>query len=68
MERVYANNIAYDFETLDDGWIAIYEVNTETGERIPYIQAKDRPHAMTSVNLRERIRVPFGILCANNDD
>lgn len=61
-ERKYANGIAYDFVTESDGWISIYEINPETFEREPLIQAKDEPHALSYINRRERISVPFNVL------
>lgn len=50
-----ANNIEWEFEELQDGWIAIYEVSF--GERIPRVQAKTREFAEQWCDMHERPRV-----------
>lgn len=54
-ERIYFNGIAYDFVTMNDEWIAIFEVCN--GEYIPMIQANDRKHAESWCVLREPVKV-----------
>lgn len=59
METVYKNGLTWKFETLPDGWIAIYLERPDTLELIPRIQAIDREMAMAFVAARERF--PFGV-------
>ena len=59
METVYKNGLTWKFETLPDGWIAIYLEHEETHELIPRIQARNREAAMAYVAMREQM--PFGV-------
>lgn len=41
-------------------WIALFEyVN---GSYIPYIQCKDKEHALSCINVLERLPVPFDVI------
>jgi hypothetical protein len=41
-------------------WIALFEyVN---GSYIPYIQCKDKEHALSCINVLERLSVPFDVI------
>lgn len=62
--KYYANNIEWEFDTLNDGWIAVYML--DNGFKIPAIQAKDIEHAKSYCNLYERVNVPFNII--NEED
>lgn len=46
--------------TMKDTWIALFEyVN---GSYIPYIQCKDKEHALSYINVLERLPVPFDVI------
>lgn len=46
--------------TMEDTWIALFEyVN---GSYIPYIQCKDKEHALSYINVLERPSVPFDVI------
>lgn len=53
-ERKYANGISYVFETMDDGWIGIYQVQEDLSLR-PLIQACDEEKAMDWIVMREPV-------------
>lgn len=59
-ERVYINDIAYNFVKMKDKWIAVFSVRN--GEYIPMIQAKDRAHAVSFCQMREPVNVPVNII------
>ena len=58
-DRRYINGISYLFTVMNDGWIAIFEV--DNGLYIPLIQARDIAHAESWCVMRERPNVPFNI-------
>ena len=51
-----ANRINYEFVTLRDGWIAVFERFGSNYE--PLIQAADEPHAISYCSFREPLTVP----------
>lgn len=57
----YANRIDYEFVTMRDGWIAIFE--RCGGDYTPLIQAADLAHAESYCYLREPVTVPLQTLC-----
>ena len=59
-ERVYINDIAYNFVKMKDEWIAVFSVRN--GEYIPIIQATDRVHAVSLCQMREPVPVPVNII------
>lgn len=59
-ERVYINDIAYNFVKMNDEWIAVFSVRN--GEYIPIIQAQDRVHAVSFCRMREPVNVPVNII------
>ncbi len=58
--RHYANRCDYLFIVELDGWISIIDVTG--GVYSAVIQAKDMPHALEFIVLREPISVPITIL------
>lgn len=58
--RHCANRIEYEFVTLRDGWIAIFE--RCRGGYTPLIQAADMAHAESYCCLREPVTVPLQAL------
>ena len=57
-----ANGIDYELYTLEDGWIAIYEVDSFC-RRIPLIQACDINKAKSFCYMQERASVQLQELC-----
>lgn len=62
METIYGNGMTFKIKQEADGWWSIYEVNDVTKELMPVIQAKDREHALSYINLSEYPRVPFEVI------
>lgn len=58
-ERKYINGISYLFATMNDGWIAVFEI--DGSEYIPKFQAADTKHAASRCNMYERPNVPFNV-------
>ena len=58
--RKHFNGIDYAFATMNDGWIAIFEV--DDGAYIPKMQAADEAHADSWCNRIERPRVQFNVI------
>lgn len=59
-ENKSRNGIDWVFVTMKDTWIALFEyVN---GSYIPYIQCKDKEHALSYINVLERPSVPFDVI------
>ena len=54
----FYNKIKYCLCELQDGWIAIFEINELNGEYIPLIQAYNMNKAIEYCQLREPIPVP----------
>ena len=54
------NGIDYAFATMNDGWIAIFEV--DDGMYIPKMQAADEAHADSWCYMIERPRVQFNVI------
>lgn len=61
METVYGNGMTFKIKQEADGWWSVYEERS-TNELIPVIQAKDREHALSHINMLERPRVSFNVL------
>lgn len=54
------NGIDWVLVTMKDTWIALFEyVNSSY---IPYIQCKDKEHALRCINALERPSVPFDVI------
>jgi hypothetical protein len=59
-ENKSCNDIDWILVTMKDTWIALFEyVN---GSYIPYIQCKDKEHALSYINVLERLSVPFDVI------
>lgn len=59
-ENKSCNGIDWVLVTMKDTWIALFEyVN---GSYIPYIQCKDKEHALSYINVLERLPVPFDVI------
>lgn len=59
-ENKSCNGIDWVLVTMKDTWIALFEyVN---GSYIPYIQRKDKEHALSYINALERPSVPFDVI------
>lgn len=59
-ENKSCNGIDWVLVTMKDTWIALFEyVN---GSYIPYIQCKDKEHALSCINALERPLVPFDVI------
>lgn len=58
--RKHFNGIDYAFATMNDGWIAIFEV--DDGMYIPKMQAADEAHADSWCYMIERPRVQFNVI------
>lgn len=61
-DTTWINGIQYKFATLDDGWIAIFEIGRD-GKPHPQIQAADMAHAESWCYMRDPINVPFDVIC-----
>lgn len=61
METVYGNGMTFKIKQESDGWWSVYE-EYPSGQLVPVIQAKDREHALSYINMLERPRVPFNVL------
>lgn len=61
-EHYYSNTVNYIFVAMRDGWTAVFE--RDGAQYIPVIQAADIEHAQSYCNLREPIRVPINLICA----
>lgn len=59
-ECYHANGISYLFETMRDGWTAVFEI--DRGQYIPRIQAADRAHAVSYCIMTEPLTVPVQII------
>lgn len=62
METIYGHGATFEIEQESDGWWSIYRVNDETRKLKPIIQAKDREHALSYINMIEVPRVPFNVI------
>lgn len=62
METVHGHGCTFKIHQEDDGWWSIYRVHDVTFELIPVIQAADKEHAMSYIDMIEVPRVPFNIL------
>lgn len=63
METIYGHGATFKIKQESDGWWSIYRVNDETHELEPLIQAKDREHALSFIDMIEVPRVPLKKLC-----
>jgi hypothetical protein len=57
METIYGNGATFKINQESDGWWSIYRVNNFTYELEPLIQAKDREHALSYIDMIEVPRV-----------
>lgn len=59
-EDIICNGIDWVLVIMKDTWLALFEyVN---GSYIPYIQCKDKKHALSCINVLERPSVPFDVI------
>lgn len=57
METICGHGLTFKIKQEDDGWWSIYRVDDDTLELIPLIQAADREHALSYIEMRESPRV-----------
>ena len=62
METIYGHGLTFKIKQENDGWWSVYRVNDVTFELQPVIQAKDREHALSYIELAELPRVPFNVI------
>lgn len=62
METIYGHGLTFKIEQGADGWWSVYRVHEVTRELIPVIQAKDKAHALSYIELAELPNVPFEVL------
>lgn len=63
MEIIYGHGATFKIKQESDGWWSIYRVNDFTYELEPLIQARDREHALSYIDMIEVPRVPLKKLC-----
>lgn len=59
-QRYWFNGIEYEFAEMEDGWIAVFEV--DRGRYFPVIQAADLPHAESYCAMIEPATVPMEVI------
>lgn len=62
MEIIYGHGATFKIKQENDGWWSVYLVNDETHELEPKIQAKDREHALSYIDMIEVPRVPLQMI------
>ena len=62
METIYGHGATFKIKQENDGWWSVYEVNDETHELEPKIQAKDREHALSYIDMIEVPRINLNII------
>ncbi|MGN0476717.1 MAG: hypothetical protein ACI4HM_05180 [Ruminococcus sp.] len=62
METIYGHGATFKINQEIDGWWNIYRVNEVTYELVPLIQAKDREHALSYIDMIEVPKVPFQVI------
>lgn len=61
-QQEYINGLKYQFIEMNDGWMAVWEHNTNNGEYNPVIQAADLGKARSYCVFLEPINVPFNVI------
>ena len=59
METIYGNGATFKIKQENDGWWSVYRLNDVTYELDPIIQAKDREHALSYINMIEVPNFPL---------
>lgn len=62
METIYGHGATFKIKQESDGWWSVYRVNDVTQELIPKIQAKDREHALSYIDMIEVPRVMLQVI------